>query len=148
MFKKADLAYELIFEGAWPTSVAFLGSSRRLAAGNQIGQIVIWDLPETPSKELPPPVRRLDGHTNGITKLVASKDGKTLYSASLDRTVRVWDLTAPAKGTAEVVLDVDRRQAEAKRGKKDVLGKPGVKVETQSPRMSSVCTRTGSTAWA
>ena len=40
--------YQLTFEGSWPTSVAFLGSGRRLAAGNQLGQIFVWDLPETP----------------------------------------------------------------------------------------------------
>ena len=57
---------------SWPTSVAFLGSGRRLAAANQLGHIFIWDLPEkapaldpkAPKDRLAPdvpPVRRLDG---------------------------------------------------------------------------------------
>ncbi|MFN4258001.1 MAG: WD40 repeat domain-containing protein [Gemmataceae bacterium] len=130
---KATLMWELPFEGAgiWPTSVAFLGN-RRVAAGNQAGQIFVWELPESPSKELPPPVRRLDGHTNGITRLVATADGKTLASSSLDHTVRIWDLTAAPSSTAEVILDSQTREREAKRGKKDVLTQPGVPVAVQT----------------
>src|SRR6476659_4272409 len=95
------LRYQLTFEGSWPTAVAFLGSSRRLAAANQLGHLFLWDLPETPpaftaksgkDRQAPdvPPVCRLDGHTNEVTRLAATSDGKLLVSASLDRTVRVW----------------------------------------------------------
>src|SRR4051812_6155010 len=91
----SKLLYQLTFEGSWPTSVAFLGEGRRLAAGNQLGQIYVWDLPEKPpeldknaSKERQAPnvfpVRRLDGHTNEITRLLVTPDGKRLVSSSLD----------------------------------------------------------------
>ena len=80
--------WQLMFEGEWPTSVAFLGDRRKLAAGNRQGQIFVWHLPDEPpvpaeddpekkksDKEPPPPdfppVRRLDGHTNGITRLIS-----------------------------------------------------------------------------
>ena len=43
--------WQLSFEGDWPTSVAFLGDSRRIAAGNRAGQIFIWELPESPPKK-------------------------------------------------------------------------------------------------
>jgi WD40 repeat protein len=33
------------------------------------------------------------GHTNGITSLSFSSDGKELASASKDGTVKVWDAT-------------------------------------------------------
>src|SRR3954467_14530460 len=93
---KAKLRFQLTFEGSWPTSVAFLGSGRKVAAGNQLGQIFVWDLPEKPPefKAVPKadrqapnvsPTRRLDGHTNEISRLVVTPDGKTLASASLDR---------------------------------------------------------------
>lgn len=71
------------------------------------------------------------GHTNSITRLVATRDGNLLVSASLDRTVRLWNPSASATGSAEVVLDADSRKALAKRsGKKEVLEAPGVTVET------------------
>jgi len=121
---KPKLRFQLAFEGSWPTAVAFLGSGRRLAAANQLGHIFVWDLPETPpafaakagqDRQAPdvPPVRRLDGHTNEVTRLAASLDGKQLVSASLDRTVRVWPTDAKTAGKAEVVLDGDTRKREA-----------------------------------
>src|SRR3954466_8698238 len=95
---KPKLRYQLTFEGSWPTAVAFLGSGRRLAAANQLGQVFVWDLPPTPppfdtkggkERQAPdgPPVRRLDGHQNEVTRLAVTTDGKHLVSASLDRTV-------------------------------------------------------------
>jgi WD40 repeat protein len=139
---KAKLLYQIAFEGSWPTSVAFLGSARRLAAGNQLGQIYVWDLPETPpaldktakrDRQAPslPPVRRLDGHDNEICRLLATPDGKHLVSASFDRTVRLWPTDAPAGGKVEVVLDTDSRKRLARQtGKKDA--RPGVTVEVQT----------------
>jgi WD40 repeat protein len=121
--------------------VAFLGSGRRLAAANQAGQIYVWDLPETPptfeskggDRQAPDhaPARRLDGHTNGVTRLVATKDGKQLVSASLDHTLRVWEPAGPAAGTADAVLNIEERERIAKRDRKeDILKAPGASVET------------------
>jgi WD40 repeat protein len=144
-------AWQLLFEGAWPMAVSFLGSHRRLAAANQEGVILVWDLPETPVAikikddqgkevdgfETPPPVRRLDGHTNGVTRLVATPDGNTLVSSSLDRTLRLWDLTDAPSGTGEIVIDRERRERRAKRvaadKRQEILDAPGVTVATQSP---------------
>lgn len=135
---KADAVWQLTFEGAWPTAVAFLGSHRKLAAGNRAGQLFVWDLPEmaeSKDEKSPPsvpPTRQLAGHTNGVTRLCATADGRTLISASLDHTVRLWPTDAAASGTAEVVLDGDAREAEAKRTRKDdALNRPGVTVEVQ-----------------
>ena len=141
---KPKLRYQLTFEGSWPTAVAFLGSGRRLAAANQLGHIYVWDLPETPpaftakagkDRQGPdlPPARRLDGHTNEVTRLAATADGKLLVSASLDRTVRVWPTDAKAAGKAEAILDADTRKREARRtGKKEPPAAPGVTVQTQT----------------
>ncbi|QDU92471.1 WD40 repeat domain-containing protein [Lignipirellula cremea] len=137
--------WQLLFEGDWTTSVAFLGDSRRLAAGNKSGQIFVWDLPEsaeTDNQEKsetsePPnfaPVRRLDGHTNGITHLCAAPDGKTLISASLDHTLRIWDVDAPASGSETVVIDQQDRERRARtkptEEKEAILNAPGASVET------------------
>ena len=129
---KATLHCELLFEGSWTTSVAFLGSGGRLAAGNREGGLLIWDLPEQPSKESVPPTRKLEGHTNTINRLVATDDGKTLISVSHDRSVRLWDPNVESTGSAEVIVDGEQRAREAKRNPKSgALTKPGVKVAVQ-----------------
>lgn len=139
---KPTLKFQMPFEGSWPMAVALFDDGKRLAAGNQLGQILIWDVdPDGPTEFKPSgerkapgraPVRQLLGHTNGVTRLVTSPDGRTLYSASLDHTVRVWDLTASPTGRAEIVVDVETREREAKKsGKKSGDAAPGATVETQ-----------------
>jgi len=131
-YDKAKLAWTLPWQDTWVTAVTFIGPERKLAAGNRNGQIFVWDLPETPGGDVPAPVRRLDGHTNEITRLLATPDGKTLISASYDHTIRYWNMEAPATGTAEVILDArSRAEAAKKSGKKEPEPKPGVKVELQ-----------------
>lgn len=137
--------WRLQFEGAWPMAVAFWGSNQKLVAANQDGAIFVWDLPaeppaptETPKGQEPGPPshlpsRRLDGHTNGVTRLLVTPDGKTLISASLDHSIRLWPAGAPAAGKTQVVLDRDSRAAQARRtGKKDQIDAPGIEVETQT----------------
>jgi WD40 repeat protein len=118
LFDKAALAWSLPWDPTWVTAVTFVGSSRRLAAGNYFGQIFLWDLPENPGAPAPPPVRRLDGHSNTITALAATPDGRRLLSTSYDHTVRVWNLQSAAEKTEAVVLDPTARAAAHKAGKK------------------------------
>jgi len=124
--------WQIPFEGAWPTTVAFLDSHRRLVAGNRNGQLIEWELPERADSKLEPrPSRQYAGHENGITRLVATDGGKRLISASLDRTARFWDADAASSGQAEVVLDIEQRRRQAKKERKDdALKKPGAKVAT------------------
>ena len=78
-------------------------------------------------------MRRLDGHQNEIVRLLVTPDGKQLISASLDRTIRVWPTDAAATGKAEVVLDPETREREARRkGKKEPDAQPDIGVETQT----------------
>jgi WD40 repeat protein len=140
---KPKLVYQLTFEGSWPTSVAFVGKTR-LAAANQEGQLIVWELPEKPPEfKVDPkgdrkapniwPVRELIGHHNEITHLIATPDGKLLISSSLDRTIRVWPTDGPTKGKTGVYLDGETRKREARRtGKKDVDKGPGVLVDGQT----------------
>lgn len=126
--------WTLPLEGSWPMAVAIVGTNR-LAAGNRDGKIVVWALPE-PEKNAPAPLptHQLVGHENAITRLVALSDGRHLVSASLDRTIRLWDLHAAAKDTSELVLDSETREREAKKTRNDeLLNAPGVSVKNLKP---------------
>jgi WD40 repeat protein len=144
--------WQLTFEGHWPTSVVFLGHQNRIAAANRGGQILIWDLPESPpeeaaegdpkAKEPPPPnfapSRQLIGHENAVSHLLATADGNTLISSSLDRTIRLWDVNAATTGSADVVLDSQQRNQQARRKPEDqkaaILEAPGIQVATVEAR--------------
>ena len=47
------------------------------------------------------PYTSLEGHTDSISRIVFSPDGRTLASASGDRTIRLWDV---ATGTHQHIL--------------------------------------------
>ena len=121
--QKAALVQTLPWDADWVTAVSFLGPTR-LAAGNNLGQILIWDLSEKPA-----PVCRLDGHSNAITRLLTSPEGR-LLSASNDRTIRIWDLKGPAVRKDVVVLNSRAIEEAQSRKKKAPEPKP-VKVEIQ-----------------
>lgn len=142
---KPRLLYELTFEGTWPTAVTFLDSSQRIVAGNQDGLLYVWDLTASPEEVSTtkrdgekkaaapnvPPQRRLDGHTNAISRLVFDAGRRQIISASFDHTLKYWPLDATPTGTANAVLDSQSRQSEFKRTKKnDVLDAPGTQVQT------------------
>jgi WD40 repeat protein len=130
-FEKATLAWSLPWDADWITSVRFLGPTRRLAAGNLLGQILIWDLPDKPGAAAPNPVRRLDGHTNAVTRLHATADGRWLLSSSYDHTIRYWDMEAAATGSAAVALNARTREDLIRRSSSKVPPLVEVKVELQ-----------------
>src|SRR5215204_6080724 len=99
---KAALAWTLTWDADWVTAVSFIGNSRRVAAGNNLGQIVMWELPEKPGGEAPKPIRKLDGHTNVISRLTCTADGKSLISSSYDHTIRIWDPQSSPNGSEEL----------------------------------------------
>src|SRR5262245_10693499 len=130
---KAALAWTIPWDTDWVTAVAFAGSTRTLAAGNQQGQLFLWELPDKPGGSAPAPVRCLDGHTNAVTGLAATPDGRWLISSSYDHTVCLWDLHAAAKGSESVVLDPKARAAAAKKAGSKAPDTPGVTVDLQQP---------------
>ncbi|MEX0703159.1 MAG: WD40 repeat domain-containing protein [Planctomycetales bacterium] len=130
--KKIERAWFLPWNAGWTRCVTFLGGSERLAAGNQQGDILLWDLPGKMPEAAPAgagkakgddefsapvrrPLRAFRGHTNLVSRLGASPDGKWLYSASWDHTLRIWDTQAPAEGKAEVALFDENRGGQAKK---------------------------------
>lgn len=117
IFDKATLAWNILWNRSPLTAVTFLGSSQRLATANAQGHLLLWKLPEKPGATSPVPIRRLDGHTNGITGLAATPDGRWLISASYDRTVRFWDLNSPPGDKDDYAL-VDPGEAKREAGLK------------------------------
>jgi WD40 repeat protein/serine/threonine protein kinase len=83
-------------QGGGIRTLAFSLDSQYLAAGLLNGGIVLFDL----AGQAPP--RTLLGHTDLVTGLVFSADGRTLASSSYDRTVRLWG-TLAATGSGAVV---------------------------------------------
>ena len=139
--ENAALAWTLPWDVDWVTAVAFVGKNR-VVAGNNIGQMVAWDLPESPKDPAPKPTRRFDGHTNVVTRLLPSPDGQTLYSASYDHTIRVWNPMAPSDKKGTVVLNA-RSIGEAESKKK----KAPAAVEMPVDIVESSKTYTGHHDW-
>jgi WD40 repeat protein len=130
-FDKARLAWTLPWDADWVTAVCFLGPTRQVAAGNRLGEIMVWDLPARAGERAPTPARRFDGHSNSITRLLATSDGRWLISSSYDHGIRYWDLRAPTKGSASVVLNARTRAEAARRRWGKVPPAVEVKVATQ-----------------
>ena len=133
--QKPKLHRQLAMAGPWPMAVAFLADGK-LAAGDQDGRILIWDMAAAPSSPVAgsksqsapssTPIRMLVGHTNGVSRLCASPDGRRLYSASLDHSIRVWNLDSATTGEAETIVEPQSEQ-----DKKAKKPEPTVKVPTQ-----------------
>jgi WD40 repeat protein/serine/threonine protein kinase len=76
-------------------SVAFAPGGGLLAAGDDEGSILCWDVV---TGRL---VRTLKGHADGVYGLAFSPDGRTLASSSIDRTLKLWEF---ASGRETVTL--------------------------------------------
>jgi eukaryotic-like serine/threonine-protein kinase len=91
---KEDLTFQSQLE--WPHVLAFSPDGKRLAAaGNKwdtakkasvAGEIKIWDV------QTGEPVQTLKGHTQWMTKLDFSPDGKLLASSTEETGSKLWDL--------------------------------------------------------
>ncbi len=136
---KPSRHWQLTFEGAWPTAVAVLPNGKQLVAGNEQGELFVWDLPDhtgDPGEKSEAgslaPVRKLVGHENGITRIVALPNTQSVATASLDHTIRLWDLSVSPTGSTEVILDADTRERKTKKGDKQAASAPGITVTTQT----------------
>src|SRR3954468_17735890 len=102
-FDKATLLWSLPWDADWVSAVSFAGPDR-VAAGNNRGEVLLWDLPKDPEKApdkpetgkpsgggggdkaakplyaAPPPARQLVGHTNVVNRLLCV-EGRWLISA-------------------------------------------------------------------
>jgi WD40 repeat protein len=69
-------------------SVLAVSQSEIISAAFDENELAVWDL------ESGQPLRTLNGHSGRVVALAVTADGKQAISASLDETIRVWDLKA------------------------------------------------------
>ena len=73
------------------------GRGRLLAIGSWDSTVTLWDVAEHRS------VRKLTGHTRGVSTLAFDPSGTMLATGGADGTVRIWD---PASGRTLRILDL------------------------------------------
>ena len=74
------------------SALAFSAEGGHLALGRQDGSVGVWSRTSDA-------LREVDGHGAGVTTMVFSRDGQTLFSGDAQSTLRIWDLrTGRSKG--------------------------------------------------
>ena len=128
-FADAKQLWTLPWDADWVTAVTFVGNNK-VVAGNKLGDILVWNLPEAPGDKAPLPARRLAGHTNEVSRLLTTPDQKTVLSASLDHTIKYWDMTSEGGEPGVVILN-ERARYEAESRKKKLPNAVEAKVNVQ-----------------
>lgn len=70
---------------SWVTAIAFSSTERRLASSDGNGKVKLWDLDRDRSRDL--------GAHVGRAVIAFSPNGQILASASLDQTIKLWEVS-------------------------------------------------------
>lgn len=87
--QSGELIQQLTGDHVAPYCAAFAAQSDRFAIGDSGGGVWVWDTTQRDSEP-----HLLEAHTNAVTGISLSRDGRLLATASVDATIRVWDLSA------------------------------------------------------
>ncbi|MBE9186204.1 AAA family ATPase [Microcoleus sp. LEGE 07076] len=98
---KGELLATLRGHSKWVFGVSFSPDGQTLASAGADGTVKLWNLANVGDKLAPDAsnikpesrlLRTFEGHADRVTQVSFSPDGKTLASASFDKTVRLWRL--------------------------------------------------------
>ena len=150
-FDQAKLLWSLPWDADWVSAVSFVGP-KHVAAGNNRGEILLWELPDKPEPApeptekaksgsgekserplyaAPTPVRQFTGHSNVINRLLCAEN-RWLISASNDHTVRYWDLQAAPGAAAKLVLNARTIEDVARNKSSGRKAPPPLEVEVRT----------------
>ena len=90
-----------IAHGSLVSAMAFAPGARAFATGSAAGSLYFWEVLRTPKEFSLRKRADSAGHTDGVTDLHFTRDGKTLVSAGQDRAVILWD---PLTGQERLTL--------------------------------------------
>lgn len=92
------LSYENKNEIALINSICFDDDGKKLAIGLSSGYILIWDIDNNKI------VCQMKCHLHGIYSILFIKDSKELVTASLDNTIKIWEIEVNEDGVINLIL--------------------------------------------
>jgi WD40 repeat protein len=91
--------HTIISDQIWASDVSFVQDNDHAISGGKDQVLKVWDLKTGQS------ICELTGHKGTITSVAVSKDNKIIFSASLDKTIKQWQMCElPKKSLGKAII--------------------------------------------